>query len=58
MPGEFSLKEWRAAGLNVPTAAKRGIYTVHGSLVVRVIGILKAKDQESIDESLRQWLSL
>jgi mRNA interferase MazF len=58
MPGEFSLKEWRAAGLNVPTAAKRGIYTVHGSLVVRAIGILRAKDQESIDESLRQWLGL
>ena len=26
LPGEFLLTEWRAAGLNVPTAVKRGLY--------------------------------
>ena len=28
LPGEFILVEWQAAGLNVPSAVKRGIYTV------------------------------
>lgn len=26
---EFVLAEWKAAGLNVASAAKRGLYTVH-----------------------------
>src|SRR5437764_13894126 len=30
--GEFVLANWKVAGLNVPSAAKRGIYTVHQSL--------------------------
>ena len=28
LPGEFALAEWKQAGLNVPTVAKRGIYTI------------------------------
>ncbi len=28
LPGEFVLTDWAAAGLNVPTAVKRGIYTI------------------------------
>jgi mRNA interferase MazF len=38
LEGEFVLNEWAAAGLNVTTAVKRGLYTVHESLVVKVIG--------------------
>ena len=33
LPGECVLSEWTAAGLNVSTAVKRGVYTVHESLV-------------------------
>jgi mRNA interferase MazF len=58
LPGEFLLKGWRAAGLNVPTAAKRGVYTVNGSLIARVIGSITSEDRESLDGSLRLWLSL
>ncbi len=29
--GEFVLSEWSAAGLNVATAVKRGVYTMHES---------------------------
>jgi mRNA interferase MazF len=35
MEGEFVLSEWAEAGLNVATAIKRGIYTVHESLVLK-----------------------
>jgi mRNA interferase MazF len=29
LAGEFLLTDWTAAGLNVPTVVKRGLYTVH-----------------------------
>jgi mRNA interferase MazF len=29
MTGEFVLSEWRNAGLNVATAVKRGVFTIH-----------------------------
>ena len=56
--GEFALSEWSAAGLNVPTAVKRGVYTVHGSLVIKVIGKLAEVDAERLEQSLRDWLGL
>lgn len=38
LAGEFILKDWRAAGLNVETAVKRGIFTIHQNLVVQKVG--------------------
>lgn len=58
LEGEFVLSEWRAAGLNVATAVKRGLYTVHESLVVKVIGKLADADAEMLEQSLRGWLGL
>src|SRR5713101_5631992 len=40
LPGEFVLSDWSQAGLNVESAVKRGVYTVHESLVARTIGQL------------------
>lgn len=34
------LSEWAAAGLNVETAVKRGVYTVHESLVIKMSSYL------------------
>jgi mRNA interferase MazF len=56
--GEFVLVDWKAAGLNVPSAVKRGLYTVHQSLVVKSIGKLSDTDASSLDNSLRDWLGL
>jgi mRNA interferase MazF len=56
--GEFILVEWSAAGLNVVTAIKRGLYTVHQSLVVKKIGVLIGTDVEQLELSLRDWLNL
>ncbi len=58
LEGEFVLSEWSAAGLNVATAVKRGLYTVHESLVVKVIGKLAGADAEQLEQSLRGWLGL
>ncbi len=56
--GEFALSGWAAAGLNVATAVKRGIYTVHESLVIKKIGQLAEGDAKQLEQSLRVWLAL
>ena len=58
LAGEFVLADWRAAGLNVPSAAKRGLYTVHQSLIMKSIGNLSGADAGSLENSLRDWLGL
>jgi mRNA interferase MazF len=56
--GEFVLSDWQAAGLNVPSAVKRGIYSVHDSLILKSMGRLSASDAQQVEQSLRQWLGL
>jgi mRNA interferase MazF len=57
-PGEFVLADWRASGLNLPSALKRGIYTIHNSLVLKSVGRLSDRDAKRVEESLRAWLGL
>ena len=56
--GEFVLAQWSAAGLNVASAIKRGVYTVHPSLIVKTIGSLSVEDVEKLTTSLRLWLEI
>ena len=58
LAGEFVLAEWKSAGLNVETAAKRGIFTIHQKLVLKSVGRLLTVDAEKLDNSLREWLDL
>ena len=58
LAGEFVLVDWKAAGLNVPSAVKRGLYTVHQGLVMKSIGKLSGIDASSLEGSLRDWLGL
>jgi mRNA interferase MazF len=57
-PGEFVLTNWRVAGLNLQSAVKRGVYTIHGTLVLKSVGQLSPHDAEQLDQSLRLWLGL
>ncbi len=58
LAGEFVLAEWKKAGLNVETAAKRGIFTIHQTFVLKSIGRLLTVDAEKLENSLREWLDL
>ena len=58
LTGEFALSEWSAAGLNIVTAVKRGVYTVHESLVMKTIGKLAEVDAKRLEQSLPGWLGL
>jgi mRNA interferase MazF len=56
--GEFELADWRAAGLNVPSVVKRGVYTIHSSLIIKSLGRLTKQDAIQIGQSLRMWFEL
>ena len=56
--GEFVLSGWSQAGLNVETAVKRGIYTVHQNLIAQRVGMLSNSDLKELDDTLRLWLGL
>jgi len=58
LAGEFVLKDWSQAGLNVETAVKRGIYTVHENLVAQRVGKLSDSDLKDLDDALQIWLGL
>ena len=55
---DLPLKEWRAAGLNVPCGVKAQIATVEERLVVKSVGNLAAADCQNLDTRLRVWLRL
>ncbi|HEY9768436.1 MAG TPA: type II toxin-antitoxin system PemK/MazF family toxin [Coleofasciculaceae cyanobacterium] len=58
LPGEFVLADWQAAGLNVSSALKRGIYTIEKNLIIKIIGKLQKSDAQKLDKSLKGWLGL
>ena len=55
---DFPVKEWRAAGLNVPSGVKAQLATVEARLVVKRVGTLATTDSKTLDERLRVWLQL
>lgn len=58
LPGEFQLANWPDAGLNVPSASKRGLYTIHSSLIVKRIGRLSSDDSNHLEMSIKSWLGI
>jgi mRNA interferase MazF len=58
LTGEFVLADHRGAGLHVPTAAKRGFYTIQENAVINSVGQLAAVDMESLEHSIKYWLSI
>lgn len=58
LPGEFVLENWKESGLNVASAVKRGIYTIHERLVLKKVGCLTQNDQTILIACLRSWLNL
>lgn len=55
---DFPLTAWREAGLNVPSGVKAQLATVESRLVVKVVGQLEARDVQTLDARLHDWLHL
>jgi mRNA interferase MazF len=58
LAGEFVLSDWKATGLNVASAVKRGLYTLDQGLIIKSIGSLSIADSNRVEDSLRGWLGL
>jgi mRNA interferase MazF len=43
---------------DLSSSKERGVYTVHESLVIKVLGQLSKVDAEQLEQSLRDWLGL
>jgi len=56
--GEFQISERIKAGLNVPSAVKRGIFTIDQALVIKRVGTLDTADMTQLKATLRVWLGL
>jgi len=55
---DFPIKEWRAAGLNVPSGVKAQLATVEERMVVKIVGRLATNDSGILNNRLRNWLQL
>jgi mRNA interferase MazF len=55
---DFTLKDWRGAGLNVACGVKAQLATIEERLVVKTVGALASPDQRQLDARLRSWLQL
>jgi mRNA interferase MazF len=58
LAGEFVMNDWKGAGLNVMSAAKRGLFTIHQNLIIKTVGSISAQDSSELERSLRAWLGL
>ena len=58
LSGEFVLSDWAGAGLNVETAVKRAVFSIHERLVLKSVGTLSNSDVADLDLSLRRWFGL
>jgi mRNA interferase MazF len=56
--GECVLTGWKNCGLNVPTAVKRGVFTIHTRLIIKPVGRITVPDQAQLEHALRNWLDL
>jgi mRNA interferase MazF len=55
---DFTLLDWRAAGLNVPSDVKGQLCTVEDRLVRKIVGSLSIADATVLVTALRAWLRL
>ena len=56
--GEFVLSNYKKAGLHIPSAVKRGIYTINKTIILKELKHLTSEDQEKIIQSIYYWLQL
>lgn len=58
MPGEYVLENWELSGLNVASAIKHSVYTIHQSLIIKKVGQLTPRDQNTLTASLKMWFNI
>lgn len=54
--GEFVLEHWQSAGLNAPSAVKRGVFTISKRIIIKTVGKLKETDAAQLEKPVKFWL--
>lgn len=55
-PGDVSLNDLKAAGLNAPCLARLKLFTLDNRLIVKTIGRLAAPDRHRVSQQLQTFL--
>ncbi len=58
LPGDYRLRRWTEAGLNVPSVVRARVTTVHAKWVTRTIGVMPPEEMIAINKNLRTALGL
>ncbi len=56
-PSDVAIRDWRAAGLNVPCKVRFKLFTLADALLVRKIGRLSQRDGEAVKAALGRILA-
>ena len=56
--GEFIIKEWRSAGLLMPSSVKPVISTIEQNLILKKLGSLSSEDLISLNKGIKELLDL
>jgi mRNA interferase MazF len=57
-PGDYRLRQWKQAGLNVPSLIRARMATLHSSTILRTVGRLPAQEMASAGRSIASALGL
>ncbi len=55
-PGDYAIKDWKGAGLLLPSIARMKFFTLENSLILRRLGRLKPADIGGFQASAKQLL--
>lgn len=57
-PSDVPLKDWQAAGLNVPCRVRMKLFTLDQPLVLKRLGMLSNDDRSAIQSAIRFHLAI
>lgn len=57
-PGDYRLRHWQQAGLNVPSLVRARMATLHSATIVRTVGQLSTQEMTSAGRSIASALGL
>lgn len=57
-PGDHRVRDWRSAGLVVPSLVRARVATLQSSIVVRRLGAMPPQDMAAVDKGLAAALAL
>ena len=57
-PGDHRVRNWRSAGLLKPSLVRARLSTLHGSVVIRQLGLMSQEDMAGVDKGLLIALAL